>query len=47
MYFSFFSEADRILQPNYKPTSYDIIHAKATTTGVHEIFFAFKKFFIR
>ncbi|KAI1724577.1 g-protein alpha subunit domain-containing protein [Ditylenchus destructor] len=42
-----FSQATRILQPQYKPTERDVIHARASTTGVHEITFVFRKFGIR
>uniref|UniRef100_A0A915EMZ0 Uncharacterized protein n=1 Tax=Ditylenchus dipsaci TaxID=166011 RepID=A0A915EMZ0_9BILA len=42
-----FAESDRILQPQYKPTEKDVLHARASTTGVHEITFAFRKFGIR
>jgi hypothetical protein len=45
--FSLFSQAQRILQPQYKPTEVDVVHARASTTGVHEITFSFKKFNIR
>ncbi|KAI1716189.1 g-protein alpha subunit domain-containing protein [Ditylenchus destructor] len=42
-----FSQATRILQPQYRPTERDVIHARASTTGVHEIIFVFRKFGIR
>lgn len=41
------AEASRILSPDYKPTVADVIHARASTTGVHEITFGFRRFGIR
>ncbi|KAL3111552.1 hypothetical protein niasHT_016713 [Heterodera trifolii] len=41
------AESKRILMPNYLPTAVDIIHARASTTGVHEITFGFRRFSIR
>ncbi|VDM41322.1 unnamed protein product [Toxocara canis] len=46
-YVSFLAELDRILAANYKPTNKDVIHLRASTTGVHEIAFGFKKYVIR
>ncbi|KHN81677.1 Guanine nucleotide-binding proteinalpha-5 subunit [Toxocara canis] len=43
----FLAELDRILAANYKPTNKDVIHLRASTTGVHEIAFGFKKYVIR
>uniref|UniRef100_A0A915NCS6 Uncharacterized protein n=1 Tax=Meloidogyne floridensis TaxID=298350 RepID=A0A915NCS6_9BILA len=31
------AESSRILTPEYSPTEADVIHARASTTGVHEI----------
>ncbi|KAI6206048.1 hypothetical protein M3Y94_00861500 [Aphelenchoides besseyi] len=42
-----FSNAHRILAKGYSPTENDVIHARASTTGVHEIGFNFRKYFIR
>ncbi|CAK5043472.1 unnamed protein product [Meloidogyne enterolobii] len=41
------AESSRILTPEYRPTEADVIHARASTTGVHEIFFSFRRFGIR
>uniref|UniRef100_A0A915M2U7 Uncharacterized protein n=1 Tax=Meloidogyne javanica TaxID=6303 RepID=A0A915M2U7_MELJA len=41
------AESSRILTPEYSPTEADVIHARASTTGVHEIFFSFRRFGIR
>ncbi|CAD5227971.1 unnamed protein product [Bursaphelenchus okinawaensis] len=42
-----FANAHRILDQNYHPTEIDIIHARASTTGVYEIGFQFRNFYIR
>ncbi|KAH7689578.1 heterotrimeric G protein alpha subunit 4, partial [Aphelenchoides avenae] len=42
-----FAEASRIIKPNYVPTETDVVHARASTTGVHEITFGFRRFSIR
>ncbi|CAI5456010.1 unnamed protein product [Caenorhabditis angaria] len=45
--FYFFPELHRILVTNYVPTIQDMIHMRATTLGVHEISFDFRKHVIR
>jgi len=35
----YFDELDRISGPNYLPSDQDILHARARTTGVHEVYF--------
>lgn len=42
-----FTNASRILGKSYAPTELDVIHARASTTGVHEIGFDFRKYYIR
>ncbi|KAI6191065.1 hypothetical protein M3Y97_00187300 [Aphelenchoides bicaudatus] len=42
-----FTNASRILNKLYAPTELDVIHARASTTGVHEIGFNFRKYYIR
>jgi GTPase SAR1 family protein len=44
---SLFAEASRIIQNDYTPTEIDVVHARASTTGVHEITFGFRRFSIR
>src|SRR4051812_42134691 len=34
---SLFAESARILSADYRPTVTDVIHARASTTGVHEV----------
>lgn len=41
------AESVRILSADYNPTVADVIHARASTTGVHEIMFSFRRFSIR
>ena len=45
--FSFFADLDRVLKTEYRPSVPDVLHARSSTTGVHEISFGFKNFNIR
>uniref|UniRef100_A0A914GXT5 Uncharacterized protein n=1 Tax=Globodera rostochiensis TaxID=31243 RepID=A0A914GXT5_GLORO len=42
-----FAESKRILVTDYRPSAVDVIYARASTTGVHEIMFGFRRFSIR
>jgi guanine nucleotide-binding protein G(i) subunit alpha len=39
MFFSFFDSIDRIADPNYIPTTLDVLKARIKTTGISEIRF--------
>lgn len=37
--FYFFTQLDRLFEPNYQPTPEDIVHCRVRTTGINETIF--------
>lgn len=45
--FSFITEADRILSPDFHPTMQDVLRTRIPTIGIHEIEFPYKDKILR